>query len=195
MDLSKIPKSPGAAQPPVAHPSTPQPAPIEAAPIEAAPGDAFRATPSSASGSARRHEDAWLESPEAFFVGAIGLIVCWFASPFFAFLLSKTAGSPFTYTYSDVDGSAIPYTSSWYFVAHLASALAGLAMIFEGLALGIVRKKNAAWAVVALMALAAAANAAAFVFLLPRMGGQLLQLVCFLICGYAGWSLFTRLRG
>lgn len=187
MDLSKLPGKQSAD--PVAgdsSPAAPVPAAIPPAPV---PVEGLHYTRPGADGY------LWITPPEAMLHAGIGLVVgFFFASRFFSWVLHATTGAAFTWTFTDTAGNPITYPQSDFFAADLPVALFAVGLIFEAVVMGMLRRVGAAWLVVAWSTLTAVASLGAFVYLLPRMGGQILLLICLLMSAYVAWTTVIRLR-
>ena len=197
MDLSKIPGQ----NPTAARPATPQPPPPPNSAAESAetqpPPFAQPATPHAATPHAPRAahpSDLWYSPPESLFAIGVGVILMYLTSRFFEWLMHVIAGGPFTYTFQDVDGSPITYPHTWFFIADLPVAILAFAMILEGLAMGLLRKRFAAWLTVAFLGLAGVTAVAAQIYLFPKLGLQLMLLLAALMGIYLAWSAALRLK-
>lgn len=142
--------------------------------------------------------DLWVSGPEALLHIGFALVIAFVVqNPFRWFLSLMHLAAPAPSATDTVGGMTVvlSYEHSLFFVHDMPIAMLALGLVFEAVAVGIVRSRGMAWLAVGWTATAGLASAAAFVYLYPRMGVQLFPLIAAIVGGYVAWSLSLRLRG
>lgn len=174
MDLSKLPgkESTGA-------PSTPQPVPPS--PMGEEAGAGYR-PPETA-----LPKELWVSGPEAFLYAIVALFFLWQAQGVFKH-------SDVTNTSAAGVSTTISYWDSWFAVNDGALLLMAVALGVEIVAMAVVRQRWAGWACVLLMAAAGLANVGAVVYLMPKLGLQIVPAIAACGAGYVCWATWEKLR-
>ena len=101
--------------------------------------------------------------PSAWVSLIVGVVLLLFMPRWWQWLLHKTVGTAFTWTFTNADGSPLAYEDSVFFWGDLAVALFALALLVEGLALAFASGSKLAMGVV--LGVVAAATALNLVYL------------------------------
>ncbi len=105
----------------------------------------------------------------------VGVLLILFQPRFWQWVAHKLFGSSFTWTFSDVDGSPLPYEKTVFFPGDLAVSLFAMALVVEGIVQLIApRSRPAIWFSLLIVGAATALNLLFLGYMLAR--GQGLQL-------------------